>query len=176
MKRTLLILVSLVVIIFVVNCNSGPAISYNDRIVNYQGKIIEKMLDFSNALAKADPTDMNAKLNVLQLQIDESLAGISKMEDFKGNFRLRDGAIALFEFYQSIAANEYPEIINILSMGAENISEYDRDRLMEIQKDITKREIEFDNELQAAQREFAQVYGIDIKRNEYQDKIDKMGK
>ena len=98
------------------------------------------------------------------------------MEDFKGNFRLRDGAIALFEFYQSIAANEYPEIINILSLGAENISDTDRDRLLEIQKDITEREAELDKELQAAQKEFALLYGIDIKRNEYQDKIDNMGK
>lgn len=176
MKKTLVILVGFLVVIFVVNCNSGAAINYNDRIVNYQGKIIEKMLDLSNAFTKADSFEMNSKLKLLQLQIDESLAGVSKMEDFKGNFRLRDGAIALFEFYQSIAANEYTEIVNILSLGAGNISEGDSQRLIQIQEDLTKREIEFDNELQAAQKEFAQVYDIDIKKNEYQDKIDKMGR
>ncbi|HLP62319.1 MAG TPA: hypothetical protein VK186_25990 [Candidatus Deferrimicrobium sp.] len=176
MKRILFIIVCFAAVLLAVNCGSNAAINYNDRIVDYQGKIIEKMIDLSNAFAKADPAQMNAKLKTLQLQIDESLAGISKMEDYKGNFRLRDGAIALIEFYQSIAGTEYAEIINILSMGAENITDMDRERLLEIQKDITEREAKFDNELQAAQKEFALVYGIDIRGSKYQDQIDKMGK
>ncbi|HLP45229.1 MAG TPA: hypothetical protein VK469_04745 [Candidatus Kapabacteria bacterium] len=176
MKRILSIAVCFAVVLLAVNCGSSAAINYNDRIVEYQGKIIEKMIDLSNAFAKADPAEMNAKLKTLQLQIDESLAGISKMEDFKGNFRLRDGAIALIEFYQSIAGTEYAEIINILSMGAENITDMDRERLLEIQKDITEREAQFDKELQAAQKEFATLFDIDMKGNKYQDQIDQMGK
>jgi hypothetical protein len=159
-----------------VNCGSSAAINYNDQIVDYQGKIIEKMLDLSGTFEKGNPDVMNAKLKALQLQIDESLAGLNQMKDFKGNTRLRDGAIALVEFYQSIAGTEYPEIINILNLGIGNITESEQQRLLEIQKDITKREADFDNELQAAQKEFALVYGIDIKANKYQEKIDQMGK
>lgn len=175
MKRFLSIAVCVVAVLLAVHCGSGAAINYNDRIVEYQGKIIEKMITLSNAFGKGDPADMDAKLKVLQLQIDESLAGVSKMEDFKGNFRLRDGAIALFEFYQTIAAEEYPEIIGIIGRGQENITDYDRDRLVQIQEDITAREAKFDDELQAAQKEFALAYGIEIKGNKYQEQIDKMG-
>ncbi len=176
MKKILSIVVCFAVVLCVVNCSGSGAINYNDRIVGYQGKIIEKMLDLSNTFQKGDPAVMDTKLKVLQLQINESLAGVSQMQDFKGNTRLRDGAVALFEFYQSIASTEYPEIINILSLGAENITDSDRDRLLEMQKDITEREAKFDNELQAAQKEFALVYDIDIKTNKYQEQIDKLGK
>lgn len=176
MKRNLSIGVIFVVVLFMVNCGGTDAINYNDRVVEYQGKIIEKMLDLSNTFQNGNQAVMDAKLKALQLQITESLAGISQMKDFKGNTRLRDATIALFEFYQSIAGTEYPEIINILSLGAANITESDQNRLLEIHKDITEREAKFDNELQAAQKEFALVYGIDIKANQYQEQIDKMGK
>ncbi|MCX6583598.1 MAG: hypothetical protein NT166_25775 [Candidatus Aminicenantes bacterium] len=176
MKKILSIVVCSAVVLFMVNCGSGAAINYNDQIVDHQGKIIEKMLDLSGTFEKGNPGLMDAKLKALQLQIDESLAGLNRMKDFKGNTRLRDGAIALVEFYQSIAGTEYPEIINILSLGAANITQSEQERLLEIQKDITAREAEFDNELQAAQKEFALVYGIDIKANKYQEEIDKLGK
>lgn len=176
MKKILSIAVCFVVVLCLANCGSGAAINYNDQIVDYQGKIIEKMLALSDTFQQNNPGVMDAKLKALQLQIDESLAGIKQMKDFKGNIRLRDGAIALFEFYQSIASTEYPEIINILSLGVENITDGDRQRLLDIQKDITEREAQFDNELQAAQKEFAMVYGIDIKGNKYQEQIDKLGK
>ncbi|MCU0286133.1 MAG: hypothetical protein MUF15_07010 [Acidobacteria bacterium] len=176
MKKVVFIFICLGVFLLAIGCNTGAAVRYNDEIVNYQGKVIEKMLALSDAFQKGDSSDMEAKLKSLQLQIDESLAGLSKMQDFKGNFRLRDGAIALFEFYQSIAGTEYREIIDIISKGAENIQDYDRDRLVEIQKDITAREAEFDKELQAAQKEFALSNGIDIKGNKYQDQINQLGR
>lgn len=176
MRKILSIVVCCAVVLITVNCGSSAAINYNDQIVEYQGKIIEKMLDLSNTFQGSNQAAMEAKLKALQLQIDESLAGLNQMKDFKGNTRLRDAAIALFEFYQSIAGTEYPEIINILNLGIGNITENEQQRLLEIQNDITKREAEFDNELQAAQKEFAMVYGIDIKANKYQDQIDKLGK
>jgi hypothetical protein len=176
MKKISSFVVCIAVVLIMVNCGSSAAINYNDQIVDFQGKIIEKMLDLSGTFEKSNPDVMDAKLKALQLQIDESLAGLKQMKDFKGNIRLRDAAIALFEFYQSIASTEYPEIINILGLGAANITQSDQDRLLEIQKDITERESEFDKELQAAQKEFALVYGIDIKANKYQQEIDKLGK
>lgn len=176
MKKALSIVLGLAVVLCMANCGSNAAINYNDQIVDYQGKIIEKMLALSDTFQQNNPGVMDTKLKALQLQINESLAGLKQMKDFKGNTRLRDGAITLFEFYQSIASTEYQEIINILSLGAENISEGDRNRLIEIQQDITAREAEFDKELQAAQQEFATAYGIDIKTNKYQDQIDKLGK
>jgi hypothetical protein len=176
MKKILSIAVCFVVVLCLANCGSSAAINYNDQIVDYQGKIIEKMIALSGTFEKGNPAVMEAKLKALQLQIDDSLAGLKQMKDFKGNTRLRDGAIALVEFYQSIAGTEYPEIINILNLGIGNVTESEKQRLLEIQADITKREAEFDNELQAAQKEFALVYGIDIKANKYQEKIDQMGK
>jgi hypothetical protein len=177
MKKVLSFVVTVVVVIAVrqfigMGGGGASAIKYNDGIVGYQNKIIEKMLDLSNTFEKGTQVQMDAKLKALQAQIVESLAGVSKMEAFKGNTRLRDAAIALFKFYQSIAENEYREIIDILSKDPASISDSDKNRLVEIQNDITTRELGFDNEFQAAQKEFSRIHNFKMEENKYQKQID----
>jgi hypothetical protein len=160
---------------FIVHCGgSGNAISYNDRIVGAQNKIIEKMLALADSFPQANPAAMREKLLALRGQIGESLSVVSRMQGFKGSTRLRDAAVKLFEFYRIIAAGEYAELVEILAKGAENLTDSDRERLQAIQASITGREAQFDNELQAAQKEFALKYNIDVTENKYQKKIDGM--
>lgn len=170
------ILFILAKLIFGANSDYIRAIQYNDRIANYQDKIVKKMINRSKAFSKADPADMNTKLKVFKLKIDESLAKVSKMQDFKGNFRLRDAAIAIFKFYQSVAAKDYPEIINILSLGAQNISDENRDRIISIREDIADEELDFYAILHGAQKEFSELCGLCLKMDKCQDKIDKLEK
>ncbi len=151
---------------------SSAAFKYNDRIVECQNKIIQKMFKLSDSFGRAQQTEMDAKLTELQEQIAESLALVSKMEDFKGSTRLRDAAIALIEFYQDIVLNEYREIVDILGKGSGNFTEYERDRMLQIQNSISEREKPLDNELQAAQQEMAQRYNFKIQENQYQKQID----
>ncbi|MCX6556078.1 MAG: hypothetical protein NTW95_01370 [Candidatus Aminicenantes bacterium] len=175
MKKKLPLVAAGLALFFVVHCgSSNKAINYNDRIVGYQNKIIEKMLALADSFSQANPAAMQVKLLALNGQIDESLAVVSRMQDFKGNTRLRDAAVALFEFYRDIAAAEYAELVDILGKGTGNVTDGDRDRLQEIQSNITAREAEFDKELQEAQKEFALKYNIEVTENKYQKKIDGM--
>lgn len=175
MKKKLLLAAAGLALLLIVHCgSSNKAINYNDRIVGCQNKIIEKMLALADSFSQANPAAMQEKLRALKGQIDESLSEISRMQDFKGNTRLRDAAVVLFQFYRDIAAAEYAELVDILSKGTGNITDGDRDRLQEIQASITAREGEFDKELQAAQKEFALKYGIAVTENKYQKKIDSM--
>jgi uncharacterized protein YukE len=135
----------------------NSAIDYNDRIVASQNKIIVKILDLANSFEKSDPDEMDEKLQELQSQIDDSLATLSAMESYDGYTRLRDGAIELIKFYKSIAQEEYREIVETLSQPESDITQSDYNRLLEIQKDIEDSEADLDNELQAAQQEFAKM-------------------
>jgi len=173
MKKKLPLIAAGLALFFIVHCGgSGGAIAYNDRIVGCQNKIIEKMLALADSFSGANPAVMQGKLLALKGQIDESLSAVSQMQDFKGNTRLRDAAVKLFEFYQSITDAEYAELVDILGKGAGNITDSDRDRLQEIQSNITAREAEFDKELQAAQKEFALIHHIEVSENKYQKRID----
>ena len=177
MKKTFSGLVFMVIAFFAVRYFIGggsAALNYNDRIVDSQSKIILKIFDLANAFEKSDPDEMDAKLEDLQAQIDESLTTVSAMESFDGNTRLRNGAIELFKFYKDISQEEYKEIVEILSQPQSDITYSDYNRLQEIQKDIEEREVDLDKELQAAQQEFAKIHGFQIKANKYQKQIDQM--
>jgi hypothetical protein len=178
MKKLIGVIVGLTAAFFIFKYAGGSsaAIKYNDQIVSNQNRIIEKVFPLSQAFQTGDQADMEAKLETLKIQIDQSLAAVSAMKAFKGNIELRDSAIDLFKFYRTIADNEYTEIINIISLARNNITEYEKNRLIEIQSSLTSREREYDNRLQAAQSRFAGKYGIKIKENKYQKDIDRMGR
>ena len=156
--------------------SSGEALKYNNKIVGYQNKIIVKIIDLSKSLDKFNADEMDRKLTALQDQIDESLAGVKAMDGFKGNYRFRDAAIKLIEFYKDMCENEYSEMIEILKQGPSNITQSDITYMQELQASIEKTEAPLDREMQSAQREFAAEYKFKITQNKYQKELDKLGK
>lgn len=161
--------------ILLVACNSGnkmSAIEYNDTIVQEQTKITEKTL----AMVESIETDLE-KCEDLRLetiiQCEQSIATVKAMTDYEGNTRLRDAALALFEFYKDINANEYKEMLNILNKG-EEIDEADITQLQTLEQQVGNRETSLDAEFQTAQKEFASKYHLEIEENALQDKIDNM--
>jgi hypothetical protein len=146
------------------NLGGNPAVNYNNRIIKYQTAIAIKMLDLMKSFDNRNPVEMNKKLAALKLQIDKSLRKLSKMESFQGYTRFRDAAIDLAKFYKSIANKKILETIKILSLEDTFISQSHVSHLKEIQKDIIDQETNYAYELQAAQKEFAEIYDLKLNK------------
>jgi len=138
------------------------AIKYNDTIVEYGNKVTKLMIDLGKAFERADPDEMDEKLEAVQDQIDRSIEGVENMDGFEDNYEFRDAAIDLLEFYQSVAENECYEIVDILKKDREDINEADVEYIKEVQEDLEAGEDELYNELVMVQKEFAKKYNFII--------------
>ncbi len=168
--KTFLFLLSVLFVLFSCNMDKMGPVEYNDAIVGEQSKITEKFLSLMNTfetdLAQCEPL----RLDILK-QCDESISIVSAMSDYNGSTRMRDAALALFNFYKEINSNEYKEMLDILQKG-EEITKDDIARLTELEQLIASREIPLDAEFQNAQQEFATQNNIQIRENKLQKEID----
>lgn len=170
--------VSLVMFLSFQSCSNKSSLTpvqYNDSIVGIQGKIIKAILDLSATFETRNPAEMDAKYNTLKKVIDEAIGNVTKMEEFDGSTELRDAAKELFEFYKSVVGKEYAEMITILKKKDTDVTEADVKRIDEISADISKREKVLDEKFAAAQEKFAKDHNIQIKENDLQKDINKMG-
>jgi hypothetical protein len=78
----------------------------------------------------------------------------------------------LLEFYKEICGNEYRDMIEIIGSGS--ISQTDMSHLQEMEREITEREMELDEQLAKVQKEFARKHNIRIEKNKLQKEIDNM--
>jgi hypothetical protein len=151
----------------------GPAVKYNNKLIESQSKVINQMISLSKTFQKKNPVVMSMGLKKLQNTIDDVIKDVEAMPDYEGNIDLRDAILDLLDFYKDIAAEEYEEMIEILGRQGE-ITQSDVDYLQTMQKNITEREDELDRELESAQSEFAKKHNIKIEKNKLQDKINNM--
>jgi hypothetical protein len=164
-------------VLFLVNCgSSGSAIAYNDEIVKLQTNVIESVLDLVEAFKARQPEAMKAKLRLFQQEATRSANAVADMPGFEGDVALREVALELMEFYESVSQNEFATMIDILSKPDSAITEYDVERLKEIESQVSAEEKELDMKLQRVQDEFARKHNIRIKANKIQRKIDNLNR
>jgi len=118
---------------------------------------------------------MEHTLNLLQKQIESSIAMMSKLEPYKGDDTYKEAAMELFEFYDSISGDEFEEMIEIQQKkGSQTIE--DNKRMNELNRVIAEREAILDKNLSQAQRAFAEKHSAQMQKNRLQDSINKMNK
>jgi hypothetical protein len=141
------------------------AILYNDKIINEQNKITKKILELFK-------TPDEATLALVRKQIDESIEVLHKMKPYKGDEALLPSAKALFEFYRSIADNEYKSLLRLFM----DKDKYTEDQLTlkvtEYLNAISQKEKPLDENFNAAQKAFAKKYGFVLMKNEMQDELN----
>jgi hypothetical protein len=144
---------------------SDAAIEYNDKIINEQSKIGEKILAFSG-----DPNETT--LQGIREQAQSSISVVSKMKPYEGNIEFKAAAIALFTFYSDITQHEYKDLLKLVA----NKDKYDQNKLTEkmnqLINSITSKEKPLDARFNEAQVAFAKKYGFTLGKNELQDEID----
>lgn len=169
MKNTLFLLL----VLFLGACSMTPsmtALEYNNKIVDEQNKIITKILAFYDATAAGSETSEKLRLKASE-QCKTSLKVIKALPDFEGETRLRDAAVELLLFYQTMADKSFVEMMEIIEKG-EEITQDDLAQLEKIEADITNKEILLDDELAKAQEAFSKKHNVTLVENEIQQKID----
>lgn len=168
------------------SCMNTPedAIKYFENIFKYQETVIEKEGELQNVILKfvsepaedsiADKTDtiisfdeLDSAYNSFLNQINISLKEVKKIEAFADKTILRDAAINLLNAYKSVAENEYAEILKILEIPDEEITEDDNARFNELfSKQIN---LKLDKELDEffeVQQAFADEYDFELLEEE----------
>ncbi len=131
------------------------------------------MIALSKTFEKGEPGQMSMKLKDLREEIDLAIAGVSSIKDFKGDTELRDALLALLKFYKSISADQYKEMIRIIGQKS-GTTQADVEKLQQMQNEISQQENGLDKRLAEAQKEFSRKHNIRVKKNELQEKIDKL--
>ena len=151
----------------------SSAIAFNDFIVDEQNKIIKVMLAFSNhETAMSDKALGNEMIDDIVKTTEEAIEALDGVEPYEEGETLLKSAKALFQFYHDMADKDYREMVDIISKG-EDMTDADLARIDEIALDVEKREVPLDNAFADAQAAFAKHYGMQIRKNEMQDEIDR---
>lgn len=177
---------------FVPGCKpSGPtqeeAVAFNNKIVEAQGQIMKKLLEFGAVLQDLNPNNPTAldttRLNVLMAemntQIDASIATVQGLTNPDTAFALKERALDLFAFYKRAASEHYPNMIRQLAQVLDpNLTEAQAEAAMRemeaIQARLTDEEQQLDGAFQSVQQAYAQRYNIRLEDNEMQRQLDQL--
>ncbi|HVG11630.1 MAG TPA: hypothetical protein VM843_01445 [Flavisolibacter sp.] len=146
------------------------AVSYNDYIIQRQGKIINHIL----AVASQVGTDLDSAEALLGkgvLITDSALAQVGAMAPYQGDTTFRNRALGNFHFYRRLFTSDYRKIIAINRKG-ETATEADIEAIQSIQENLEAEEAELDKLLSNAQSDFAKRNKMPLLENDVQKKID----
>jgi hypothetical protein len=144
--------------------SGSGAVRYNDRIIDNQNEIVDGFEQFFGALEKGSVGEMRMTLAELKVEIDEAIGNVSSMSDYKGNTEFRDKAIEVFEFYDTVASEDCPELIEIFQPGNDALNDDDRQRIDEIVMNFQEDEDAYLDELDEIQRKFAKEHNFQVQR------------
>jgi hypothetical protein len=167
MKKTLSILLFALIVIAATSC--GPtkdqAIAYNDKIINEQVAIYDKLNVLYDALKNyTDHAGMDkAYLSALK-QVDSSTEVVSKLDKFGGSSEFRDIALKLFATYKSVLQNELKKMIDISKLTDEMYNTDMEDQYNNLADVSDKKMDEALKELDSIQKEFANKYKFEIEK------------
>lgn len=142
------------------------AVDYNDFIIGEQNKIGTAINGFNEACGKGKLNQMNTRHAEVVAQIKTSLAAVKALKPYKNNSEFRDAAIALFEMYQSIAGNEYLEIIALMDEGIDVGN--NRSRFIDVLGKIDIRSKSVNDTFLAKQKAFAEQFEVKLEENKYE--------
>lgn len=168
----IVVIVALGVVGYFFSRGSDQAVTYNDRIIGLQTRIVQSMIDFSKSFDTADKSLMDKKHAQLVSTIEGVIKEAQAIEGFDGSTEFRDAAVEMFKFYDAIAKKEYLEIVNILKKDTP--AQEDLTRINEIVNSISQREEQLDRKFQGIQRAFASKHNIKLTDNRMQKQIDNL--
>lgn len=141
---------------------SNEAAAYNDFLIAEQQKIGRVIRDFSGSLTFS-PVDEEATRGAytqMLVGIQSAIESAESLSLLSGDQGLQQAALSLFRFYQSVAENEYQEMMDIYLAG-----EWDQrtfDRLRSLVETVALDETAFDKAFSDAQARFASHYQIQL--------------
>jgi len=145
-------------------------VAYNEYIIKEQTKIISHILAVNRAMEQNAP-QVQVLLQKGLMTTDSSLKTLQALPGFKGDTTLKNRALSNFSFYRKLFATAYPRILSIYAKG-DSITPTDYQELQNLEQAISKQEFNLDQQLVAAQADFARRNKIPLLENGVQKRID----
>lgn len=165
--------------VVILSCNSGSesksdAVAYNDSIVSLQEDIIRHFLDLGAKFETFDSATIHASYSDLRSIVNASIEKISGFDDFEGESYFKDATGQLFSFYNDVLEKEYRVILDVLTKGAEFITDYDTTVLDSLAAVVASKEAIQDTKFRKAQERFASQFNLLIMENKLQEDINNL--
>jgi hypothetical protein len=167
MRKTITLILFAITAMVFTSC--GPtkeeAIKYNDKIINEQVEIINKINKLYDALKNyEDHYGMDFTYAEALKQLETGTAAVEKLDKFGGNTEFRDGALKLFGTYKSVLQNELKKMIDISKLSDDMYTTEVEAEFNNLADISTKKMDEGLNELNAIQQKFADKYKFQIEK------------
>lgn len=154
-------------ILILSSCSNSEAIEardYNDQIINHQIEIIDAIDSLENSFSNYNIEKMEFFQYRLRNKIRDGVELANSLTAINKDESLKIGTQNLFAVYQNLSENEYPKIIQILSMPDSTYTDSDQQRLFDQQtkiKGITDEAHESFLEIQA---EFGKKHNLNFSK------------
>jgi hypothetical protein len=166
MKRVYALISLLFVILAMTSCgpSSDKAMAYNDKIIDEQIAIIDRIDFMYESFKNFVPEEMDKAYNGARMQIDSGIIRVSKMEAFDESTHFRDSAIILFNVYKSVFENEFKEMVSIYKLPDKKFTKEQKDKWMMLSDQAKKKMNDALQKLQQTQNAFTKKYKFKIKK------------
>lgn len=167
MKKTLLISMSAIMVLAFTACapTKEEAISFNDKIINEQVLIIDKINLLFDALDDyTDHAGTDLAYSEALKQLETGTDVVSKLPKFGGSTEFRDEALKLFATYKSVLQNEFKKMIALSKLPDEQYLQQEEEEYKSLNKMASEKMDDGLQELNAIQREFAAKYKFEIEK------------
>jgi len=155
---------SLVVVMALVACSPSPeqAAAYNDKIIDEQIAIVDKIEVLVETYQYYIPADMDKAYNDAINQTDKAIANVTAMDKFDGKNTFKDAALELFNGYKVVLESEYKEMVRIYKIPDDSFTEEHYQQWDKLAEEADKKmEVAFEK-FGKVQDEFAKKYKLTL--------------
>jgi hypothetical protein len=167
MRKTITLILFAIIAMVVTSC--GPtkeeAITYNDKIINEQVAIIDKIDKLYDALKNySDHYGMDYCHTEALKQVETGTDIVGKLDKFGGDTEFRDEALKLFAIYKSCLQNEMKKMVDISKLSDDMYTTEVEDEFNSLNDVSVKKMEDGLKELNAVQAKFADKYKFQIEK------------
>jgi hypothetical protein len=164
MKKNLLFLSILISVFSIVSCGPSPkeAAEYNDKIVNTQAHIVQKLDSLDAVMATYDSKKIDLSIKSTKKTVDAGIESVTKLGDFDGKSDFKNAAVKYFKTVKSVLDSEYTAINKVIMIPDSMYGPKEEDIFNKMKESYEKRLSESLQEFAGVQQDFAKSYNVEI--------------
>ncbi len=139
---------------------TDDAINYNDRLIDIELNVIDKIDAVDNAFATYDPKLIEPAMNEAISEIEKAVKQVEEIGDFDGDSEFKDALSDLLNLFKSQLNNEYKEQLEIYKLPDDKYTETEENRYNELLNKMDEECTEAFRKFTDAQQKFADKWGF----------------
>lgn len=144
------------------NSQSEKAASYNNDILSHQMQISDAIDSLKQSFRKHEAVNMDRAMVNLKKSVYDGLGQIDRMGPFGKDTIFKHEARVLFQSYENLCKNEFPNMVSILEIPDSTFSTEDQSKLFQIQSQMNTLIKESEEKFKIAQKDFGEKYNLEF--------------